>query len=548
MTNAKTSPPSRILTPGHNSWRELTAEDNGLVVDACDYYYEFYRAARAAKHSILMAGWQFDSGVQLLRGPDVAKAGAQGKEVRLLKFLDGLCEQRPDLHVYILAWDFHMVFALEREWMQKLWFDWTTNERLHFHFDDSCLPGGCHHQKFVVIDGRLSFLGGIDICESRWDDRRHRARNPLRISRGRAQKPYHDLQAYFSGGEVAGALTELFRERWRMSGADPMSLPEPPPPGGSRAYVPRGALRFPRGAKVAISRTEPRRSHSVREIRALYVDAVARAERMIYIETQYFSSRTVCQALTRRMRDGSRPKLEIVLVLNPKAEAVKEEIAVGLRQAEVVAHLRQVAAETGHALGVYYTVADAGGQRKPPARAFRRSTEREVRGTYIHSKMMVVDDRFLTIGSANLTNRSMGIDSELNACWETPRASSAVGNAIRQVRVSLLAEHTGLTRPATLARLTRPAGLVAFLDALVENDRGRLRAHPVPTAAEAKVLEVIDPQALPFDPELPEEDEAAESPEAQRTLFKGGLSALWDKLAGDEPTPRPRTRSTAART
>ena len=104
-----------------------------------------------------------------------------------------------------------------------------------------------------------------------------------------------------------------------------------------------------------------------------------------------------------------------------------------------------------------------------------------------------------------------------------------MGNAIRQARVSLMAEHLGLSAPATLARLGRMPGLVGYLDALVEAGRGRLRPHPSPTPAEARVLEVIDPQALPFDPERPDEDETAESDDEQRSLFKRGLSALWDK-------------------
>ena len=249
----------RIIQEGQNSWRELAAEDNGLVVDARDYYFAFYKAARAARRSILMAGWQFDSGVKLLRGTDVAAARAQGQEVRLLRFLDGLCERRPDLHIYMLAWDFHMVFALEREWMQKLWFHWTTNERLHFMFDDSCVPGGCHHQKFVVIDGQLSFLGGIDICESRWDDRRHLMRNPVRISRGRTQKPYHDVQAYFTGPQMAGALTDLFQERWQRAGGDALVLAgasrgnrEAVPPAGGAAVPPgRAGGAQPHGAAPA---------------------------------------------------------------------------------------------------------------------------------------------------------------------------------------------------------------------------------------------------------------------------------------------------------
>jgi phospholipase D1/2 len=515
---------SRILRRD-NTWAKVPVDDSGLLVDARDYYYAFFRAARAARRYILMAGWQFDSGVKLVRGADVARAGATRQDVRLLRFLDGLCERRPDLHVYLLAWDFHMVFALEREWMQKLWFDTTTNERLHFHFDDTNLPGGCHHQKFVVIDGRLSFLGGMDICEARWDDRRHLGHHPQRLSRGRPQKPYHDVQAYFSGATMADTLARMFRERWRRAGGDELVLPAPVGRVAAARYSPRGALRFPPRTTVSLSRTEPspNGTGALREIKAQYAAAMARARQLIYIETQYFSSRAVYRALSERLRDRRLPALEVVLLLNPKAEAVKEEIAVGLRQTEIVAHLRQLARETGHQLGVYYTV-PAGGQRRRSGRE---------RSTYLHSKLMVVDDRFLTIGSANLTNRSMGIDSELNASWESPRAEGPVGAAIRRVRVSLLAEHLGVSRPGTLARLARPAGLVGFLDGLVQAGEGRLRAHPGPTRQEARVLEVIDPQALPFDPESTDEEETLEQAEEHpRSLFKLGLSALWDRVTG----------------
>src|SRR5688572_9885723 len=215
----------RILVPGKSFFAAPPAAACGLLVDARDYYVAFYRAALAARHTILMTGWQFDRGVKLLRGPDVALAKPMGGEVRLLAFLDQLCKRRPELHVYILAWDFHVVLAFEREWMQRLYFHWATNERLHFRFDASHVPGGCHHQKFAVIDGEVSFLGGIDICEARWDDRRHRVANRLRLTRGKPQKPYHDVQAYLRGAAPATALEDVFCDRWRRAGGDPIELP-----------------------------------------------------------------------------------------------------------------------------------------------------------------------------------------------------------------------------------------------------------------------------------------------------------------------------------
>ena len=160
----------RILVPGKSFFAAPPAAACGLLVDARDYYVAFYRAALAARHSILVTGWQFDRGVKLLRGPDVALAKPMGGEVRFLAFLDQLCKRRPALQVYILAWNFHVVLALEREWMQRLYFHWATNERLRFRFDASHASGASHHQKFAVIDGEVSFLGGIDLCEARWDD------------------------------------------------------------------------------------------------------------------------------------------------------------------------------------------------------------------------------------------------------------------------------------------------------------------------------------------------------------------------------------------
>ena len=486
------APASRILIPGKSLFVRPSATSGGLIVDARDYYLAFYRAALAAQESILITGWQFDRGVKLLRGSDTALARPMGGEVRFLAFLDGLCKRRPGLRIYILAWDFHVVLALEREWMQRLYFEWATNERLHFRFDASHAAGGCHHQKFAVIDGAVSFLGGIDICEARWDDRRHRVANRLRLTRGKPQKPYHDVQAYFRGPEIASALQRVFTERWRRSGGDPIKLPAPAlqrAAANAAKRIPRGGLAVPAGP-VALSRTDSRGkgARSIREIRALLERAVEAADDLVYVETQYFSSRLLCEALIRRMHAGRRPKLAIVLVTNERAEAVKEEIAVGLRQVQIVAELRRTAAETGHAFNAYFTLADG-----------RRRT-----ATYIHSKLMIVDDRFLTLGSANFTNRSLGVDSEINASWETTRGRDRqLGAAIRRARVSLLSEHIGRSGTRLVGRLRRARGLVSFLDDLAESGGTRLRILPPPSQVQSKAIALLDPRSLPFDPESP---------------------------------------------
>ena len=467
-----------IVKVGRNAWRRLRADDAGVVVDASDYYHAVYWAISRAHGHVLMSGWQFDSGVPLLRGADVPPRA----EVRFLKFLDGLCRRRPELRVYLLAWDFHLVLAGEREWLQRVYFHWMTSSNLHFRFADHPAMGGSHHQKFVVIDGGLAFLGGMDVCEARWDDRRHLADNPVRLSRGHPQKPYHDAQAWLSGRETARALEDLFAERWQRAGGPPLELRSARPVEVSV----RGSLAIG-GEMVALSRTDPRPDgNTVREVERLFEDAIAAADRVIYIETQYLSSRRIREALVQRMRAPGRPRPEIVIVVNEHAEALKEELAVGLRQARNLEVLREVASQTGCALGCYFSLCDGA-----------HATFRE---TYIHSKLMIVDDRFLTVGSANLTNRSMGLDSELHVTWEHESDRDRLVDAIRRVRVSLLAEHTGLSG-ADAAGLDVIEGLVARLDAIATRAGARLQRHGAPTPAQQTAMQLIDPDDLPFDPE-----------------------------------------------
>jgi hypothetical protein len=245
---------------------------------------------------------------------------------------------------------------------------------------------------------------------------------------------------------------------------------------------------------VALSRTDPRgASETVREVERLFLDAIEAAERLIYVETQYFSSARICAALVQRLR-APGPPVDVVVVVNERAEALKEELAVGLRQAENLDRLRAAVAGTPHALGLYFS------RCEHPDDRFRT--------TYIHSKVLIVDDRFLSVGSANLTNRSMGVDSELHVSWEVARddaAGRALERAIRRVRVSLLAEHAGVRGPA-VRRLFAPGGLVSRLDGLAAQAGARLAGHGPPTPTQQAVLDLIDPDDLPFDPAGPDAD------------------------------------------
>lgn len=108
--------------------------------------------------------------------------------------------------------------------------------------------------------------------------------------------------------------------------------------------------------------------------------------------------------------------------------------------------LRDTAAASGCTLGCYFSLCE--------------SANETFRTPYIHSKLMIVDDRFLTVGSANLTNRSLALDSELHVAWEHEGDSGGLVESIRNVRVSLLAEHAGLS-PATRPG-SRPSSSLAW--------------------------------------------------------------------------------------
>ena len=504
-------PPARhtILTPGRNCWRIDAASATGLLVDGRDYYRAFYHAALEAEQYICIFGWQFDSNAALLRGEDAGEA--QGK-VQLLEFLNELCERKPVLRIFMLAWNYSMIYSLDREWFQNWYFNWSTNERLKFCYDSSDTFDASHHQKFVVIDGAIGFVGGIDLCASRWDDRNHRLNNPLRVnSGGESYRTFHDLQSYHTG-PVVRHLAELFRQRWQSACGECIDLAVAPLEQVSLTFKPTLPLA---GRQVAICRTEVPKDRGVGkpvlEIRQLFIDAIDAAERLVYVENQYCSSEALAEALIERMRQRRRTRLQIVLLIAKDADEFLEQLSIGITQSRIIRRLKEVAVETGHDIGIYYPASIAADGTEAP--------------TYIHSKLLLVDDRFLSIGSANMNNRSMGYDTELNVAWDD-LPGSALSDSIRAARVTLLGEHTGFGVQAD-NRLGAVNGLVNYLNELADSGRSRLRHHPARSPSEEYGwLTTIFPDGLPFDSELA--CEAAKEPdnEGKASMIARGLASL----------------------
>lgn len=470
-----------LLVPGETCATLVESTSAGLLIDGRDFFRAVYDACSQAERTIVMAGWQFASDVELLRGDDARHPAYPSS---FLDFLRALCEHRPALEVHLLAWDSSAVFTFEREPLQRLKFRRKGHPRIHWRMDNCHPPGASHHQKLIVIDRSIAFVGGMDLCTSRWDDRQHCADKRERCTHGRPDPPYHDVQAYVTG-EAVDVLRRWFAWRWQRATSEELTLPDVAP--RDVAITPTIAVHAPR---IALARTLPPMddppTRPVKELMQLHVRAIGQARRVIYVENQYLSSDELWRAIVARLEAGA-PHLQIAIVLPEKSAGLKERISIGVYQQAILESLTEVAARNGHALGVYYQAA-CGRDGDVPV--------------FIHAKLLAVDDRFLLVSSANLTNRSMSFDTELGVAWESREPTASLRNA----RIELLGEHCGVPRDEAEALVGPIDGLVARLDRFARARTGALRIHRRNVDEKPGwILSRLLPPETPFDPDTVED-------------------------------------------
>ncbi|MBF0335282.1 MAG: hypothetical protein HQL40_16820, partial [Alphaproteobacteria bacterium] len=184
-----------IAVEGRNCWRRARASRASFLVDGSSYFAALQAVLGEARHSILMLGWEIDSRVRL--DPE---APSDGPPNALGPLLDDLVRKRPGLEARILIWESTFLFALNREMLTGVKLDWLTNPRLIFRRDANHPIGASHHQKMVVVDERLAFIGGIDLTQGRWDTPRHLHDDPRRVTAaGEPYPPFHDVEALIEG-------------------------------------------------------------------------------------------------------------------------------------------------------------------------------------------------------------------------------------------------------------------------------------------------------------------------------------------------------------
>ncbi|APE06929.1 phospholipase [Alteromonas sp. RW2A1] len=436
---------NNIFEPGENCWVESNATFAAPLIDCANYYKALHSSIVKAKHSIFIVGWDIDSRIRLIRGEDEAQSSAPSVISDLLKWK---AEQTPDIQIYLLRWDSSLAFFAQRElWAKEAW-DEKTPDNVKTELDDTIPMGGSQHQKIVVIDDELVFSGGMDVSTNRWDTRDHPVVSEERDGPDGDYGPLHDVQMVSSGPVVAD-FSKLVRWRWqRVANETPIAIRDnaninidaPIPAAWPESYPP-----IFKNVECALARTIPFMDEvePAQEVRHMLLDLIGQAESFIYIENQFTTRQEIAEELNRQLK--LKPNLNVCIVSSyePKGKFECEAFWASRIQFKTIL---ESGISPERVKMTYSSIEDMQGKR-----AYKR----------IHSKVMTIDDKYLVIGSSNLSNRSMTLDTEIDTVLygNTPENKQSVVN----VRNDLLAEHTGRALEDMPAIFEQPNPVEAFM-------------------------------------------------------------------------------------
>jgi len=275
----------------------------------------------------------------------------------------------------------------------------TQGTRIRCGLDTKERPMHCHHEKTIVIDDRVAFVGGIDLTYQS-GDRFDSAQHPARSSLG-----WHDTTARIEGPAVTD-VAEHFRMRWHEVNGEQLSSVAPAEPAGEVE------LQIVRTVPEHIYGAVPRGDFRILES---YAAAIRNAQRFIYLENQFLWSPEIARLLREKITHPPTPDFRLLLVLPSSPKSGNDDTR------GVLGELIDADAENGRVLAC--ALYARSGPRADPI--------------YVHAKVGIVDDKWLTLGSANLNEHSLFNDTEMNIVAHDPEL------AIR-TRERLWAEHLEL--------------------------------------------------------------------------------------------------------
>jgi len=361
-----------------------------VLIDGGEALPRVAEALAAARSYVHIAGWHVTPTFGLTR---------DDRAMRLRDLLGDLAE-RVDVRVLLWAGAPVPVFTPARRAVRQVQEELTRGTRVQCALDANERPMHCHHEKLVIVDGEVAFVGGIDLTHlggDRFDSSEH----PMRGSLG-----WHDAATRLRGPAVADVAAH-FADRWREVQGE--ALPDPPPP------APAGDV------EVQIVRTVPENvydflPHGDFRIVEAYTRALRSARRLVYLESQFLWSAQVVAILADKLRRPPHDAFRLVVLLparpNNGADSTKGQLGV------------LAAADDGAGRFIAATISARSGGLVGPL--------------YVHAKIAIVDDTWLTVGSANLNEHSFFNDTEMNVV-------TCDSNLALQTRLRLWAEH--LERP-----------------------------------------------------------------------------------------------------
>jgi len=397
-----------------------------VLIDGEEALPAIEEAIRNATSHVHIANWHASPDFRLTREQDaptlrdlLALTAQRGVDVRLLLWAG------PPLPAFQPTR--RLVKAQQREFVEH------TGVRCVLDARERTLH--CHHEKLVIVDDTTAFVGGIDFTAlegDRHDTTEHPPSRPI---------CWHDLMTRLRGPVVAD-VADHFRRRWMEVAREDLPEPKPEPRAG--------------GSNVQLLRTIPDKTYGFArngEFTVLdgYLRALRSARRLVYLENQFLWSPEIAEVLIDKLSNPPDDRFRVLLLLPRKPSNGSDTTRGQLG--------RLLDADDGNRRLLATTISTHDGGESAPV--------------YVHAKLAIVDDEWMTIGSANLNEHSLFNDTEVNVATDDREL-------IHATRLRLWSEH--LRRPKADLD-TDPAGVVDDLwrpiaEEQAELERaGRPRTH-----------------------------------------------------------------------
>jgi phospholipase D1/2 len=396
-----------IFRVGQNCSCLKKIDQMSILIDGHEYFKTFFEVVEQAKKKINIVGWELDARIGVGHIDPTFPNDMRD-------YFNQLVQKKTDLSVNILSWksSSYLLFGRERyagaKWKLK------TSNRIHFKEQRHPQLYGTYHEKIAVIDERCAFIGGMDITRKRWDTSDHELNNPLRKdSEGNPYHPIHDVQVICTG-EIAAELDNYIINRDHSQKRLNTESEEIWP-----------MVLTPQLSDVTGAISQTNASENKFEIEELYLDAIESAQDFIYIENQYFSHGVIISKLCEKLSLADGP--EIIIILPHSFRGIFERAIYVNEMNKAIRSLKQ--ADKYQRLAIVYP-----GTLDDDLNKF----------IVVHSKLMIVDNNFITLGSANLNYRSMRVDGEMNLSLES-LGEKRIEDFIKGSLCRLLSEHLGVT-------------------------------------------------------------------------------------------------------